>query len=56
MRMSTVAAVIALLALTTLPAVAQSRWTVGQHVKVFYPRPGGMGTAWRTGVVTGVFA
>lgn len=38
------------------PLAAQNAtWSVGQHVKVFYPLSGGRGMAWRTGVVTEVF-
>lgn len=56
MKIGCLIAFAAMLAVAPVPALAQtSQWTVGQHVKVFYPRPGGSGPAWRMGVVTEVF-
>ena len=57
MEVKSIVLVVALSLSSLLPAaaIAQGQWTVGQHVKVFYPRPGGAGPAWRTGVVTEVF-
>lgn len=56
MRTASIFALTLLVALAPQALVAQDPWTVGQHVKVWYPRPGGSGPAWRTGVITEVFS
>ena len=56
MKISSLIVLAVSIAIASVPGLAQTQqWTVGQHVKVFYPRPGGSGPAWRTGVVTEVF-